>query len=62
MYIIRDLGRGGHGKFHGRDKARLNFEEMFIHSINIYRCEKQKGGMIHLSMRFICQHWTRWCL
>ena len=53
-----ELRRGGHGKFHGGDEARLNFEEMFSHSINIYQCEK-KGGMIHLGMGFICQHWTR---
>lgn len=28
-----ELGRGGHGTFHGGDKAGLNFEETFIHSI-----------------------------
>ena len=49
-----ELGREDHGKFHEGNKARLNYEEMFIHSINIYQCEK-KGGYdtcrhgVHLS-------------
>jgi len=38
-----ELGRGDHGKFHEGNKARLNYEEMFIHSINIYQCEKKRG-------------------
>jgi hypothetical protein len=28
--------KGNHGKFHGGDEVRLNFEKAFIHSVNIY--------------------------